>query len=329
MLQGVKIIEFAAIGPVPWAVDILQGLGAEVLRIGRPGTTGGAERCKNVTLDLKNAVDCKHALSLVADADILIEGMRPGVMERLHLGPMECFSVQPRLIFARMTGWGQTGPLAHRAGHDINYIALTGALHAIGSANGPPVPPLNLLGDFGGGGSFLVIGVLAAMQAVASSGIGQVVDVAMIDGVARLLGPVHQRLKQREWIDARGSNNLDGAAPWYGVYETKDAKYMAVGAIEPNFYSHFVAAIGLDLHSLPDRAARENWPVLRRTFEMAFIEKTRDAWERVFEECDACVTPVLSLEEAPGHPHNIARNLFSEQESGFIPNFAPRFSARQ
>jgi alpha-methylacyl-CoA racemase len=328
MLAGLKVLEFSAIGPVPWATALLADLGAEVLRIDRPGAAPASTAGASEVLDLKQPSGRERALELVARSDVLVEGMRPGVMERLSLGPEVCLRLKPNLVYARMTGWGQDGPLAQSAGHDINYIALTGALHAIGQAGGPPVPPLNLLGDFGGGGTFLIIGILAALHAAGRHGHGRIVDVAMIDGVARLMAPLHARLARGEWRDMRGVNMLDGGAPWYGVYRTADDLYMAVGAIEPAFYDAFVRGLGLDPAILPDRTRREHWRDLRARFEAAFAARTREQWCEIFDNIDACVSPVLSLLEAPRHPHIQARATFVQRPGGYYAAAAaPRFSS--
>ena len=334
VLAGIKILEFAAIGPVPWCGSLLANLGASVLRIDRPagdgrapaGATSGGDGRVAVELDLKNPTDIQVALGLVARADALIEGLRPGVMERLGLGPEPCLRTNPRLVYGRMTGWGQQGPLAARAGHDINYIALTGALHAIGRRGQAPVPPLNLVGDYGGGATFLAIGLLAALLEARRSGRGQVIDAAMVDGAANLMGPIYARHAAGMWQDERGRNMLDGGAPWYDTYPTRDGRYMAVGAIEPAFYAELLAGLEIDPASLPDRADRNNWPEIRQRLGAAFLRRTRDEWNAVFESRDACVTPVLSLSEAPRHPHNVARATFVTTNGAVRPNAAPRFS---
>lgn len=333
-LQGTKVVEFAAIGPVPWCGQLLAELGADVVRIDRPGAvdpatdtnyTKGGRRV--LVLDLKNPRDREAALSLVAAADVLVEGLRPGVMERLGLGPADCHAANPRLVYARMTGWGQDGPLAQRAGHDINYIALSGALHTIGAPE-RPIPPVNLLGDFGGGSTFLAIGTLAALLQARSTGQGTVVDAAMLDGSAYLMSSMYSRHANGLWRDARASNEIDGGAPWYDVYAAGDGKFMAVGAVEKQFYSLLVAGLGLDEAGLPPREDRANWPALRRAFAERFLTKPRDEWARIFEPTDACVTPVLSLAEAPLHPHNRARALFQPWQRGNVPMTAPRLGAQ-
>lgn len=334
-LQGVRILEFSAIGPVPWGVEILAAMGATVTRICRPATDGFASKPahaisergrRDVFIDLKTDAGCAEALQLVQEHDVLVEGMRPGVMERLGLSPADCHALHPALVYTRVTGWGQQGPLAQRAGHDINYIALSGALHAIGPQGGPPVVPLNLIGDYGGGGAFMVVGVLGALLKARMSGCGSTVDVAMLDGAARQMGLAYERFGLSQWLDQRGSNLLDGGAPWYGVYETLCGGHMAVGAIEPLFYQQFVQGLGLDETALPDRNDRSHWPALRATFTERFLSRSRNEWTEVFDPLDACVTPVLSLEEAPQHPHNQARRVFWRNPDGkWQPGPAPRF----
>ena len=337
VLAGFRVIEIAAIGPVPWCCMLLADMGAEIIRIDRVKAGDASAAAlpaepmqrgrRSIALDLKRAEDVERLLALIADADALVEGMRPGVMERLGLAPAVCLARNPRLVYGRMTGWGQSGPLATRAGHDINYIALTGALHAIGRAGEAPVPPLNLVGDYGGGGAFLAIGVLAALLHAGRSGGGQVVDAAMIDGAATLMALPYERHASGDWHDERGANQLDGGAPWYGVYATADGRHVAVGAIEPQFYAELLRGLGLDPAALPERADRANWPALRVMFAQRFGTRTRDAWAAVFESMDACVSPVLSLAEAPKHPHNLAREVFVETRGGQLPAPAPRFSA--
>jgi len=336
VLAGIKILEFAAIGPVPWCGTLLANMGASVLRIDRPAGDGPARAGSppglrdgrvTVALDLKRPEDVRRALAFASRADALIEGLRPGVMERLGLGPDPCLRANPRLVYGRMTGWGQDGPLAPRAGHDINYIALSGVLHAIGPAGQAPVPPLNLVGDFGGGGAFLAMGVLAALLEARASGRGQVVDAAMVDGAATLMASVYARHAAGQWRDARGANLLDGGAPWYGVYATRDGGYMAVGAIEPAFYAQLLEGLEIAPDTLPDREDRSAWPALRARFADAFRQRTREQWCAVFDARDACVTPVLSLAEAPAHAHNAARRTFVGPPGKARPNAAPRFSA--
>ncbi|MGH8856487.1 MAG: CaiB/BaiF CoA transferase family protein [Polaromonas sp.] len=330
VLSGIKVLEIAAIGPVPWCGMLLADMGASVIRVDRPGPAAPADSDAmkrgrvSVQLDLKVATGTHVALDLVAKADVVMEGMRPGAMERLGLGPDVCLARNPALVFARMTGWGQSGPLSSRAGHDINYIALTGALHAIGREE-KPVPPLNLVGDYGGGGTFLAIGLLAALLEAKRSGQGRAVDVAMIDGAASLMTLPHARLGLGQWLDARGQNMLDGGAPWYDVYKARDGKFMAVGAIEPQFYAELLHGLGLAPDDLPPRSDKAGWPVIRARLEKIFLTRTRDEWAALFENTDACVSPVLSLTEAPLHPHNVAREIFQPWNGHAVPGPAPRF----
>lgn len=334
VLAGLKVLEFAAIGPVPWTGMLLADLGASVVRVERPGsfadrdTLGAVRRGRmQVELDLKSAGGRQAACRLIEQADVLLEGLRPGVMERLQLGPADALALNPRLVYGRMTGWGQTGPMAQQAGHDINYIALTGALHAIGTAD-KPVPPLNLIGDFGGGAAFLVIGLLAALWQVKSSGHGQVIDAAMVDGTAALMAMVYSRLNMGQWKDQRASNALDGGVPWYDTYRTLDHKFMAVGALEPQFYNELLERLGL-AGSIPDRSDSQNWPIIRARFTQVFLGRTRDDWAKHFEGSDACVTPVLSLAEAPRDYHLAARGTFGASSSGPIPAAAPVFNGER
>ena len=325
-LAGVRVLELAGIGPAPLACRLLADLGAEVLRVERAGggaiddgLTSGRGR---LVVDLKDPAGVERVLALAARADVLVEGFRPGTTERLGLGPDVCAARNPRLVYARMTGWGQEGPLAQRAGHDLNYLSLTGALHAIGERGGPPVVPLNLVADFGGGSMFLVTGVLAALLERATSGTGQVVDVAMVDGVSTLMGMTWSMWSQGSWRDERGSNLLDGGAPFYRTYECADGRYVAVGAIEPQFYAHLLA--GLDLQDLPGQY--EDWPATRAAFEAAFRTRSRDDWAELFAGTDACVTPVLSLEEAPAGGHLAARGTLHTDGGAVRPAPAPRFA---
>jgi alpha-methylacyl-CoA racemase len=333
-LSGCRVVELAGIGPGPFAGMILADLGAEVVRVDRPAA-GAPPRAdqfdvlgrgkKSVMLDLKRPEAVAAVLDLVAAGDALIEGYRPGVAERLGLGPAECLARNPRLVYGRMTGWGQDGPLAQQAGHDIAYIALTGALHAIGEEGGPPRIPLNLLGDFGGGSTYLVIGLLAALWAVRAGAPGQVVDAAIVDGAAHLLAMTHGMLAAGAWTDERGVNLLDGGAPYYSVYATADGGHMAVGCLEPKFYAEFLARLGLaeDPARQHDRAG---WPGLRRRIAEAFAARTRAEWTEVFSGSDACVAPVLGLREAAGHPHLAARGTLVTRDGVLQPAPAPRFS---
>ncbi len=332
-LAGVRVVEFDAIGPVPLAAMILADFGCEIVRIGRAGRVpspsadgpilGRGRRC--ITLDLKNAADRDTALSIVACADVVIEGNRPGVMERLGLGPDACLAANPKLVYGRMTGWGQTGPLAQTAGHDINYIALTGALHAIGGAD-RPVPPLNLIGDYGGGSMLLALGVTAALVSVRTTGTGQVVDAAMTDGSALLMTMFYAMHAAGYWRDAREANLLDGGAPFYRTYSCADGGHVAVGAIEPAFFAALLTGLEMDSAGI-DQSDRAAWPALASRFATRFAERSRDDWAEVFAGTDACVTPVLSLAEAPHHPHNRARATFAAPAGPMQPMPAPRFSA--
>ncbi|MFJ9782957.1 CaiB/BaiF CoA transferase family protein [Amycolatopsis sp. NPDC101161] len=334
-LAGLRVVELAGIGPGPHAAMILADLGADVVRVERPrGTldlTGGKpdhllRGRRSVAADLKSPEGRDRVLRLVARADVLLEGFRPGVAERLGVGPDACREVNRRLVYARMTGWGQDGPLAARAGHDINYIGLTGALHAIGRAGERPVPPLNLVGDFGGGSMFLVTGILAALWERERSGEGQVVDAAMVDGTSVLLQMLWTMRGQGTWSGERGANLLDGGAPFYDTYVCRDGGWMAVGAIEPQFYGALLAGLGLDPAELPDQLDRTGWPRLRARFAEVFLTRTRDEWAAVFADTDACVTPVLAPEEVAAHPHLAARATIIEVDGVEQAAPAPRFS---
>jgi alpha-methylacyl-CoA racemase len=336
-LAGVRVLEFEAIGPAPFCGMMLADMGADVLLVDRPSDPGlGLERerrhdlllrgRRSVTLDLKSGEGARAAIALAGRADILIEGFRPGVMERLGLGPAVLLEQNPRLVYGRMTGWGQEGPLAARAGHDIDYIALAGVLDAIGRAGGPPVPPLNLVGDFGGGGMLLAFGVVSALFEARRSGRGQVVDAAMVDGAALLATMFHGLLAAGHWSETRGTNALDSGAPWYDVYETRDGKHVAIGAIEPKFYAELIERLGLAGEALPAPHDRARWPELRARFAQVFRTKTRDEWCALFEGADACFAPVLSFCEARAHPHNLARGTFTGIGGIEQPAPAPRFS---
>ena len=333
-LNGVRVIEIASLAPAPFGCMILADLGADVLRVERAERCGPQARVpsdplsrgrRSVGLNLKEPAATSLLLRLIEDADVLVEGFRPGVAERLGFGPDVCAERNPRLIFARMTGWGQDGPLAPTAGHDIDYIAISGALSPIGRAGEPPVPPLNLVGDFGGGGMLLAMGILAALVERGSSGLGQVVDAAMVDGSALLTSFLYGMRATGAWQDKRGSNLLDGGAPFYDTYVTADGGCVAVGALEPQFYAALLAGLGLTDAGLPGQHDRAGWPVLRERFAATFAQRTRDEWERVFAGSDACVSPVLSLAEAPVHPHATARNAFVEVAGIVQPAPAPRF----
>jgi alpha-methylacyl-CoA racemase len=334
-LQGIRVLEFEAIGPAPFAGMLLADMGADVLVIDRPQTSGlGLKRerwydvmlrgKRSVTLDMKSADGAAAALALIARADALIEGFRPGVMERLGVGPAEALTANPRLVYGRMTGWGQEGPLAPRAGHDINYIALSGILNAIGRRGEAPVPPLNLIGDFGGGGMLLGFGVVCALLEARHSGHGQVIDAAMVDGAALLAAMFAGFLAGGGWSEERGANILDSGAPWYDVYETADGKYVAIGAIEDKFFAELCARLKLD--DLPAQHDRARWPEMRRRFAETFKKKKRDEWCRVFDGSDACFAPVLSWSEARAHEHSRARAAYAELAKVAQPAAAPRFS---
>jgi alpha-methylacyl-CoA racemase len=340
-LTGFKIIELAGIGPAPFCAMMLGDLGAQVIRVERAGAAEGnpardplLRNRKSVAINLKHRDGVETTLRLIAGADVLIEGFRPGVAERLGLGPDTCLKRNPRIVYGRMTGWGQEGPLATAAGHDINYISLTGALHLIGPAGGKPTPPLNLLGDFGGGGMLLLSGVLAALLESRQSGKGQVVDAAMVDGTVALLGMMFALRANSYFRDATGENIFAGAVPFYDTYQTKDGKYVSIGSLEPQFYALLLQKLGLDdpqlqglgIASIDDPGARARWPLLRETLTRVFKTRTREEWQHIMEGSDVCFAPVLSLEEAAQHPHNVARGTFIEV-GGVVQNApAPRFS---
>ncbi|MCW2678846.1 MAG: L-carnitine dehydratase/bile acid-inducible protein [Frankiales bacterium] len=330
-LQGIRVVELAGLGPAPYACMLLSDLGAEVLRVDRPApgfgvpaydVTGRGRR--SLALDLKQPAAAEVVLRLVDRADVLVEGLRPGVAERLGVGPDACLARNPRLVYGRMTGWGQDGPLAPRVGHDINYASITGALGAIGEPGRKPVPPLNLVADFGGGSMFLVTGVLAALLERATSGQGQVVDAAMVDGVTSLMAMTYGFRAAGGWADERGSNLLDGGAPFYDTYPCSDGQYVAIGALEPQFWALVVQTLGLE--DLPEQYDRDGWPVLRQRLAEAFATRTRDEWAQLFDGLDACVSPVLTLGEAPQHAHLAARQAVVEVDGVQQPAPAPRFS---
>ncbi len=336
-LSGLKILEFEAIGPGPFCGMMLADMGADVLLIDRPDDPRlglGRERWfdvmlrgrRSATLDLKTKNGVEAACELAGRADAIIEGFRPGVMERLGLGPDVLLARNPKLVYGRITGWGQDGPLSARAGHDINYIALTGVLHAIGRSGGAPVPPLNLVGDFGGGGMLLAFGIACALVEAQRSGKGQVVDAAMVDGASLLAAMFSGMMAAGRWSETRGENVLDTGAPWYDVYETKDGKYVSIGSIEPKFYEDLIFRLGLKNQNLPPQHDRKSWPALRKIFSEKFKEKTRDDWCKVFEGSDACFAPVLTFSEARAHPHNVVRATFMRSGKVDQPSPAPRFS---
>ena len=336
-LSGYKVVELAGIGPGPFCAMMLSDMGAEVLRVDRRGDADlGLDvdprfsvldrGRRSVAIDLKTTAGVGAVKRLIAGTDALIEGFRPGVMERLGLGPDECFALNPRLVYGRMTGWGQEGPMAHAAGHDINYIALAGVLHSIGPRGGRPVPPLNLVGDFGGGGMYLAFGVVCALLEATRSGQGQVVDAAMVDGAASLAAAIFGLRAMGVWNDTRGDNILDSGAPWYDVYETRDGKYVAIGSIEKRFYQELLDRAGLAGEPLPPQRDKTRWPELRARLTDVFKQKTRDEWCAAMEGSDVCFAPVLSMAEAAQHPHNAARGTFVEVDGVAQPAPAPRFS---
>jgi alpha-methylacyl-CoA racemase len=332
-LDGVKVLELAGLGAGPFAGMLLADLGADVLRLERGDPDASPETTwdllnrsrPSVAVDLKNEAGRDLALELATSADALIEGFRPGVTERLGLGPAQVHARNPRLVYGRMTGWGQEGPLAQRAGHDINYIAVSGALWPVGRAGEPPVPPLNYVGDFGGGALYLALGVVSALVHARATGVGQVVDAAMVDGSAAMTAMTHSLMAAGFWREERGANILDSGAPFYDVYETSDGRYVAVGAIEAKFYENLLAGLGLDPSELPAQMDRDAWPAMRERFAAIFATRSRDEWVATFEGVDACVSPVLSPTEAPTHPYNVARQVFSTN-GATQPRPAPRFS---
>ena len=331
-LSGLRIVEFAGIGPAPFAAMLLADMGADVVRIVRPGTPRLAasdivERGRRVvSLDLKSREGVESALQLIDRAEALIEGFRPGVMERLGLGPDVALRRNPQLVYGRMTGWGQTGVLALAAGHDIDYIALSGALHAIGEGGRGPVPPLNLLGDFGGGSLYLVMGMLAALLEAKRSGRGQVVDAAIVDGAASLLTFTYAAIARGEWRDQRGANLLDGGAPFYTTYRCADDEYIAIGALEPQFHALLLERLGLPAEPFADRMNPATWPRLKKLMQEAFAARTRAEWCDLLEGTDACFAPVLALGEAAAHPHMAARGTMAAVDGVACPAPAPRFS---
>ena len=333
-LDGVRVIEIASLAPAPFGCMILSDLGADVLRVDRaescgPDATAPAVPLsrgrRSVGINLKDPDGIELLLRLAESSDVLVEGFRPGVAERLGFGPEACAARNPRLVYGRMTGWGQDGPLAPTAGHDIDYIAISGALSLVGRAGERPVPPVNLLGDFGGGGMLLALGVLAALLERERSGLGQVVDAAMVDGSALLTSFIYGLRAAGAWQDARGVNLLDGGAPYYDTYQTADGGYVAVGALEPQFYAELLSGLGLSGADLPQQNDRAGWPVLRARFAEVFATRTRDEWAAVFAGSDGCVAPVLSAAEAPAHPHNASRGTFADVGGLVQPAPAPRF----
>ncbi len=336
-LAGYKIVEMGGIGPGPMCAMLLADLGADIVRIDRladPGL-GSMPTSRNsllmrgrrsVSVDTKTDAGREVVLKLIEQADALIEGFRPGVMERLGLGPDDALKRNPKLVYGRMTGWGQEGPMANAAGHDINYIALSGALHAIGRKGEAPVPPLNLVGDFGGGALYLALGLVAGMLEAQKSGKGQVVDAAMVDGAASLMTMFYGMMAAGHWKDERGVNLLDGATHYYDVYETRDGKHISLGSIEAKFYKELLERTGLDKEDLPPQLDPKSWPIIKARLTEVFKSKTRDEWDEIMLGTDVCYAPVLSIMEATKHPHNVHRKTFVEYEGVVQPAPAPRFS---
>ena len=330
-LRGLRVIELAGIGPGPFCGMMLSDMGAEVIRVDRVGGSGGRRRDvlarnrRSIAVDLKQPAGVEVVLKLVESADGLFEGFRPGVMERLGLGPDVCLARNKKLVYGRMTGWGQEGPIAHAAGHDINYIGLAGALHAIGEPGGKPVPPLNLIGDFGGGGMLLAYGLVCGLLEASRSGEGQVIDAAMVDGAASLMAMFFS-MAGHGFKDARGSNMLDGGAHFYNTYETRDGKYVCIGAIEPQFYAELVEKAGLDKERFAPQMDAVAWDDFKGELTAVFKAKTRDEWCAIMEGSDVCFAPVLSIFEAPSHPHNRHRGTFVEVDGVTQPAPSPRFS---
>ncbi len=330
-LSGYKIVELAGIGPGPYAGQLLADLGADVIVIDRPGpgmkgVDGRGKR--SIILDLKKPDAVALLLKIVAQSDVLIEGLRPGVTERLGIGPNECHALNPKLIYGRMTGWGQTGPWSQMAGHDINYISMTGALYAMGKDGVPPMPPLNLVGDFGGGSMFLVTGIIAALLSAQKTGQGDIVDAAILDGVNSLMCFIYGMHGAGAWNNKRENNLLDGAAPFYRCYATSDAKFMAVGCIEPQFFAAMMARLSLNIDGYGGQHDHSLWPAQHAALEAEFTSKTRDEWEAVFAGTDACVTPVLDYVEAAAHPANRARQTHISQPGWIHPQIAPRLASQ-
>jgi alpha-methylacyl-CoA racemase len=338
-LEGIRIVELAGIGPGPFCAMLLSDMGAEVIRVDRAAIVGQdtdrdgndarynllSRGRRNIAIDLKNAAGVDAALRLIDRADALLEGFRPGVMERLGLGPDLCLARNPKLVYGRMTGWGQDGPIAHIAGHDINYIALSGVLHTIGEAGGPPVPPLNLVGDFGGGALYLAMGVLAGIISARSTGRGQVIDCSMVEGSASLMMMMYGALASGAWKEERGANRTDGCAHYYHVYETRDDEHVAIGAIEPQFYALLLKHTGLEGEDLPPQTDRAYWPEMQERLTRIFKTRTRAEWVEIMQQTDICFAPVLRMSEALTHPHNVERGSFIEIDGIPQPAPAPRF----
>lgn len=329
-LTGYRIIELVGIGPGPYCAQLLANMGAEVIAIERPGT--GQPRLdmagkKSLILDLRKKNSAKIVLKLVESADALLEGNRPGVAERLGVGPEACLAHNKSLVYGRMTGWGQEGPWAQMAGHDINYLAITGALHAMGQENQVPPPPLNLLGDYGGGSLFLALGIVAALLQANKTGKGDVIDAAIIDGVSSMTGILPALMALGQWQPTREANLLDGGAPFYRCYKTKDERFMAVGCIEPPFFTLMLTKLGLTAETYGNQYDQSSWPGQRQLLQNTFAHKTREAWAAIFDNTDACVTPVLSYMEAPNHKQNKARQVFNSAAQNTHANKAPRFAS--
>ncbi len=332
-LKDIKVIEMAGIGPAPFCGMILADMGAEVISVERITAAGRGSSAdiasrgkKSIAVDIRKTEGQEIIKKLVESADVLIEGFRPGVMEKNNLGPNELHNINSKLIFGRMTGWGQSGPLANAAGHDINYISISGVLGAIGKKNSPPPPPLNLIGDFGGGGMLLALGICAALNTVNKEGKGQVIDAAMTEGSALLMSMMYGMLNSGIWTDSRDSNLLDGAAHFYGCYECKDGKFVSIGSIEPQFYSLLREKMNIDEDIFDNQMDKTSWPALRENLETRFKEKTRDEWCEIMEGTDICFAPVLSMSEAIKHKHNVERNSFFKLDNVFQPSPAPKFS---
>ena len=334
-LAGLRVVELQGIGPGPFCGMMLADMGAEIIRVDRSAAVGSGARTadvlargrKSIAVDLKNPQGVETVLKLVETADVLLEGFRPGVTERLGLGPDVCLERNPKLVYGRMTGWGQTGTMAHAAGHDINYISLSGVLHAIGEPGSRPTPPLNLVGDFGGGGMLLAFGIVAALYERGVSGKGQVIDAAMTDGSALLMNSIFGLMGQGVWNQNRGSNLLDGGAHFYGTYETKDGRFVSIGSIEPQFYALLLEKTGLDQDpDLAKQMSRDDWPKLREKLAAVLATKTRDEWDEIMLGTDICYAPILNFDEAVAHPHNQARNTFVASADIVQAAPAPRFS---
>ena len=330
-LDGVKIIELAGIGPGPYAGQLLADMGAEIIVVNRPGPMGAIPNLSNrgkksITLDLRKPEAAAVILDLVKTADVIFEGLRPGVTERLGIGPEQCYAVNPKLVYGRMTGWGQTGPWAKTAGHDINYISITGALGAMGRKDQPPSPPLNLIGDYGGGSLFLVAGILAALFKAERTGAGDVVDAAIVDGTNSMMSIVHMLSAIGQWSPERGENMLDGSWPFYRCYKTRDDKFMAVGALEPKFFAEMLRLLEIDAVVYGGQMDKSQFADQHALLETTFASKTREAWAKIFDGTDACVTPVLTYDEAPAHPQNAARGGLRKQGAFVHPRPAPGFN---